>query len=130
MTRILRFTVALVLAPAGLASAAGAADSLYFPPTEGKWQQVEPAKAGWDAAAIDSALTYAGEQRSSGVVVLYRGRIVAERYWEITPDPKDPVDRIHRMTTGKTSSGQAIEDVASMQKSVLSFLAGVARGKG
>jgi CubicO group peptidase (beta-lactamase class C family) len=112
------------------ATAADSADALYFPPAKGEWETVTAAKAGWDAEALDSVLTYAGEQRSTGVVVLYRGRILAERYWEIPPDPKDPKDRVHQMTTGKTADGHSIEDVASMQKSVMSFLAGVARGKG
>jgi CubicO group peptidase (beta-lactamase class C family) len=103
---------------------------IYFPPSSGKWETVAPAQAGWDAAALDAAITYAGEQRSTGVVVLHRGRILAERYWEIAPDPDDPNDRVHRMTTGKTADGHSIEDVASIQKSVMSFLAGVARGKG
>ena len=117
-------------APRVAANEADAASSLYFPPANGKWETVTPAQAGWDAKALDAALAYAGEQRSSGVVVLHRGRILAERYWELPPSPNDPDDRVHRMTTGRTADGQAIEDVASMQKSVMSFLAGVARGKG
>ena len=117
-------------APRVAANEADAASSLYFPPATGKWKTVTPAQAGWDAKALDAALTYAGEQRSSGVVILHRGRILAERYWELPPSPTDPNDRVHRMTTGRTADGQAIEDVASMQKSVMSFLAGVARGKG
>ena len=116
--------------PRVAANEADAASSLYFPPATGKWETVTPAQAGWDAKALDAALTYAGEQRSSGVVIVHRGRILAERYWELPPNPNDPNDRVHRMTTGRTAEGQAIEDVASMQKSVMSFLAGVARGKG
>jgi CubicO group peptidase (beta-lactamase class C family) len=116
--------------PRAAANEADAASSLYFPPATGKWETVTPAKAGWDAKALDAAIAYAGEQRSSGIVVLHQGRIVGERYWELPPNPDDPVDRVHRMTTGRTADGQAIEDVASMQKSFMSFLAGVARGKG
>jgi CubicO group peptidase (beta-lactamase class C family) len=112
------------------ATEADAADALYFPPINGKWKTVTPAQAGWDAEALDAAIAYAGEQRSTGVVVLHRGRVLAERYWEVAPDPKDPNDRVHRMTTGRTADGHAIEDVASIQKSVMSVLAGVARGKG
>jgi CubicO group peptidase (beta-lactamase class C family) len=129
--------VAILLYGARVATVAAAPESaeqhaaaFYFPPTDGAWETVEPAASGWDAKALDAALTYAGEQRSSGVVVLHRGRILAERYWELPPDPNDPNDRVHRMTTGKTADGHAIEDVASMQKSVMSVLAGIARGKG
>jgi CubicO group peptidase (beta-lactamase class C family) len=117
-------------APLLAATAADAATSLYFPPATGAWETAAPDALGWNTAALDAALDYAGAQRSSGVVVLHRGRILAERYWDVAPDPKDPQDRIHRMTTGKTADGHAIEDVASMQKSVMSLLAGIARGKG
>ena len=104
--------------------------TLYFPPSEGEWVRVEPEAIGWNAEALDAALEYAQEQRSSGVVILHRGRILAERYWKLEPAADDPLDRVHQMTTGRTELGQAVEDVASIQKSVLSFLAGVARGKG
>ena len=124
------FVLAALLATPIVAAAADASTSLYFPPANGKWKTVTPAQAGWNAEALEAALAFVGEQRSTGVVVLHQGRILAERYWEIAPDPNDPNDRIHRMTGGRTAQGQAIEDVASMQKSVLSFLAGVARGKG
>jgi CubicO group peptidase (beta-lactamase class C family) len=120
--------VALAAAPA--ANNADTAAELYFPPATGTWETVAPADVGWDATALDAALDYAGEQRSSGVVVLHRGRILAERFWKLERDPDDPQNRVLNMTTGWTSDGHSIEDVASTQKSVLSFLAGVARGKG
>jgi CubicO group peptidase (beta-lactamase class C family) len=107
-----------------------ASAALYFPPPEGPWQTVIPESVGWNADSLGAALDYAGAQRSSGVVILHRGRILAERFWELAPAEDDPIDRVHKMITGRTSDGQAIEDVASVQKSVLSFLAGVARGKG
>ncbi len=56
------------------------AESLYFPPADGAWESVDPAAIGWSVTGLEAALDYAGEQRSSGVVVLHRGRIVAERY--------------------------------------------------
>jgi CubicO group peptidase (beta-lactamase class C family) len=124
----------LLLSPvAAAAQSAAASDrspqALYFPPSEGSWETVTPQAADWDEAALDAALEYAREQRTSGVVVLHRGRILAEEYWELAPAADDPLDRVHQMTTGRTALGQAVEDVASIQKSVLSFLAGIARGK-
>jgi len=103
---------------------------LYFPPRSGAWETVEPETVGWSKEAIEEALLYAGEQRSTGVVILYRGRILAERYWQVERDPKDKLDRLGKMTAGRTALGQSIEDVASAQKSVASFLVGVAEGKG
>ena len=68
--------------------------------------------------------------RPAAEIHLHCGRILAERSWKLGPNPADPLDRVGKMTTGRTSEGHAIEDVASVQKSVLSFLAGVARGRG
>ena len=102
-------------------------DVLYFPPAGGAWESVDPAAIGWNVGGLEAALQYAGEQRSSGVVVLHQGRIVAERYWEV-PEMEGSV--YDTLLTGMTADGRALEDVASVQKSVVSFLAGVGRGEG
>lgn len=99
----------------------------YTPPDTGEWQTVTPPEAGYDAAALEEVAAYAESQRSSGLVVLYDGRILLERYWEV-PEKEGSHYRI--MVTGTTADGRAIEDVASAQKSIISFLAGVAEGKG
>jgi CubicO group peptidase (beta-lactamase class C family) len=80
---------------------------LYFPPATGTWHTLAPATAGWDADALQAALDYAGEQHSRGVVVLHRGRIVAERYWG-------------------PAGAAYVRDVGSAQKSISSMLAGIA----
>jgi CubicO group peptidase (beta-lactamase class C family) len=55
----------------------------YFPPRTGTtWATVRPAEAGFDSAALAGALDWAGGQRTTAVVVLWRGRLVAERYWD------------------------------------------------
>jgi CubicO group peptidase (beta-lactamase class C family) len=53
----------------------------FFPTRTGPWETIQPAAIGWDTTALRSALDWAGTQRSTAVVVLWRGRIVAERYW-------------------------------------------------
>jgi len=53
---------------------------LYFPPHQGTWQRVKPADVGWDQARLQKALDHAGQQRSSGVVILLQGRILAGKY--------------------------------------------------
>jgi CubicO group peptidase (beta-lactamase class C family) len=105
------------------------AAALYFPTSDATWQTVTPASVGWNAEALRAALEYAGDQRSSGVVILHRGRILGERFWKLERAPDDPLDRVHKMITGRTADGQVVEDVASVQKSVLSLLAGIARGR-
>jgi CubicO group peptidase (beta-lactamase class C family) len=104
---------------------------LYFPPAAGEWETMDAAAVGWDTAALERALDYARSVKSSGVVVLHRGRIVAERYWPAELDLSLEVDRHYQgMVARTTEDGRTIEDIASGQKSVVSFLAGVAAGKG
>ena len=67
-------------------------EELYFPPDSGEWDRIDPALAGWDAEALEAVLHYAGQQRSSGVVILLNGRILTERYWEVVETPPDVID--------------------------------------
>jgi CubicO group peptidase (beta-lactamase class C family) len=110
-----------------------AADSvLYFPPKAGEWTRAAPAEVGWDAAKLEAALEYAGQLRASGVVVLHRGRILAEKYWR--PAESDSAGKKARaygaVVRGRDADGHAIEDVASVQKSVAAILVGLAQSKG
>jgi CubicO group peptidase (beta-lactamase class C family) len=100
------------------------AAALYFPPAAGEWAHVQPHAAGWDERALDAALDYAGRTNSTGVVVLQDGRILAERRWPV----RGP-EQYRRLVVGKTAGGDVVEDVASVQKSVVAFLIGVAQGK-
>lgn len=110
-----------------------AAGKLYFPPAKGSWEKVRAAELGWDLPKLKAALELAGRRKSSAVVILYRGRLLAEQYWELSAKPKDERGRLNRyfyMRHGKDSSGRIIEDVASAQKSIVSVLVGIARQKG
>lgn len=114
-------------------SSSGESTSLYFPPRQGRWERIEPAKAGWNAAKLEGVLEFAGKHKSSGIVVLYRGRILAERYWDLKPKAtllNKQRNRYFYMVHGKDSAGHVIEDVASVQKSVVSVLTGIAQHEG
>ena len=102
---------------------------LYFPPVKGIWETVSLDESGWNVAKLNTAMNYAGEQNSSGVVILYRGRILAEQYWKLK-SVEDEGSLYKYMLIETTSDGRAIEDVASVQKSVISFLAAIAREQG
>jgi CubicO group peptidase (beta-lactamase class C family) len=81
--------------------------------------------------ALDDALEFAGEQRSSSVVILYRGRILAERHWEMPPHQNpERAKRYRDRRAGADSEGRAVEDVASVQKSVVAILAAIASDRG
>ena len=100
--------------------------TLYFPPADGPWATVEPGDVGWDAAKLEAALDLAAERRSSGVVVLHRGRIMAERYWPV----EDPGPAYANQRQGETADGHPKEDVASVQKSVVAMLAAIVAERG
>ena len=99
---------------------------LYFPPDQGTWQTVRPADVGWDQAKLQEALDYAGQHRSSGVVILHQGKILAEQYWDVPANKGKYSQRV----MPKNTFGHVIEDVASVQKSVASILVGIAQEKG
>lgn len=109
-------------------SFAGSTD-LYFPPIDGRWETAPLEESGWNAAKLGMAMEYAGQQNSSGVVILYRGRILAEQYWSLKSEENQP-SLYKYMLVETTSDGRSIEDVASVQKSVISFLAVIAREHG
>jgi CubicO group peptidase (beta-lactamase class C family) len=121
--RFLTRAIGAALVAAALLSSAIRADGLYFPKATTAWAHVDPASVGWDARALDAALEYAGRAHSSSIVVLLGGRILAERGWNV----EGPA-RYARMRLGKTDDGRVIEDVASAQKSLVAFLAGIAEG--
>jgi CubicO group peptidase (beta-lactamase class C family) len=82
----------------------------YFPPVAGAaWETITPAALGWNATALESALTWLGEQNTTAVVILWRGRIVAERYWDgwgpTTPGPN--------FSAGKVITGHLVGELAA-----------------
>jgi len=125
------FTALLIALPSAQAAKKDA--PLYFPPAKGQWEMIDPAKIGWNPAKLKELMDYAGKNKSSGIVILYRGRILAEQYWPLDPKEKTadgkPNPYFH-MRLGKDAKGRTIEDVASAQKSVTAMLVGIAQHKG
>lgn len=118
--------VLLTASSCGHVSASDRGRSATYFPTANKWETIAPASVGWNADALETAVDFAMSRKSSGVVILYRGRILTERYQQVAA----PSLRYRAMLHGKTPGGQAIEDVASVQKSVASMLVGIAQKKG
>jgi len=100
------------------------AAEIYFPAPGSKWESVEPSSVGWDSAKLDDVLKFSGEKKSSGVVILHQGKILAEKYWK----PQESF-RYRSMLHGVDVHGRNLEDVASVQKSVASVLLSVALHK-
>ena len=85
------------------------------------WQLAEPSKHGWNAALLEEALTYAKEQQTSSIVVVQNGKILTEGHWPVSGS------LFYKAMTGSTNAnGQIIEDVASMQKSLVGLLITIA----
>lgn len=128
LTNILAVSLVFVVLHSILgADDGGAMNELYFPPHHGAWESVDPDNVGWDRELLQKALDYAGDNKSSGVVILYQGRILAEQYFKV----EGPYTAKYKARVpGKDEDGRAIEDVASAQKSVCSILVGIAQQKG
>jgi CubicO group peptidase (beta-lactamase class C family) len=88
----------------------------YFPDANGSWHATTPGRLGWRVAALEDAADYAARQKSTALVIVHDGHLVLERYWQ-----RDDVPRV-----ASTSEGWPIEDVASLQKSFISLLVGIA----
>lgn len=94
---------------AGRAFAAPAAAEYW--PSATEWASAEPAATGFDAAALNAAVDAALADKSQSVLVLRGGRMVAERY----APGREP---------------RASQEVASVGKSMVSVLVGVAIDQG
>lgn len=120
------FIFSMVLFVLSCHSTANASD-LYFPSPSDPWETVSPENIGIDPQKLQDILHYARQQQSSGLIILYKGRILTEHYWDLPLQKKEAYQRFRIDTT---PDGRAIEDVASVQKSIVSFIAGMAREQG
>lgn len=86
--------------------------AMYFPPVgSDAWETVSARALGWDSTALSAALDWAGSNGTTAMIVLWRGRIVTERYWR-----------------GWTPTTDSI--IASAGKSISGFLVGQLKERG
>ena len=79
-------------------------------PRGSEWETLTPSDAAMDPAGDEGAFAYAADHNSTGLVVLRRGRIVAERYgkgW--TPETAQPIFSSSKSITS-TLVGMAMEE--------------------
>ncbi len=107
-------------------------ETFYFPPATGDWERVPPGTVGWNEEKLNAALKLAGDTRASGVVILYRGKILAEQYWKLDENTRagGKAREYGALVRGRDASGHVIEDVASAQKSIAAMLVGIAQHQG
>ncbi|MCZ6871612.1 MAG: serine hydrolase [Gammaproteobacteria bacterium] len=105
--------------------------TLYLP-TDTAWETEDPAAEGWNAAGLREVVEFARGSHSSAFLMIQNGRILTEDYWAPTMhDLPEPVQRGYgNMRRDILASGQPVEDVASLQKSVTAVLTAIARQKG
>ena len=84
---------------------------------------VDPAKAGWNAAALDELAAYVQSQKTTGFLIIQDRKVVYEHNW---PLPPEAANFAANFTHGTDAHGGLQEDVASAQKSFIAILAGVA----
>jgi CubicO group peptidase (beta-lactamase class C family) len=80
-----RACLLLALIFVGPAAAQSDPATYYYPPTtpgDDTWQTVSAASLGWDEDALADAVAYAADQDSTAMIVLYKGSIVSESYWQ------------------------------------------------
>lgn len=56
-------------------------DAYYFPPNNSDVWETKTPLATWDASKLDEAFTYAGTRSTYGMILLHKGKIVKEQYW-------------------------------------------------
>jgi CubicO group peptidase (beta-lactamase class C family) len=109
---------------------AGQTTPIYFPPATGDWETVGAGESGWSGQRLDDVVTFARERQTTALLILQHGRILAEHYWDIGSPPLEPGGSTVYRYVGATAAGRPIEDVASVQKTVVGALVGIAVSKG
>jgi len=84
----------------------------YYPPLTGDtWEKVKPEDLGWDIPKLNETIEYIASNNSDALIILYKGRIVTEKYWN--------------NFTAKSSA-----KIYSATKSMTAFMVGMAQEKG
>ena len=78
---------------------------------------VHGAQAVWRAEGLETLVQYAADNRSSHLIVQHAGRTVLDQRWPLASE-----GAYENMRLGSDEAGNPIEDVASVQKSVVSVL--------
>ena len=103
----------------------------YYPVLDENWSEIDPGQLGWDIDALEEVFEFAQKHHSSGLVILFNGRIVARRQWSLdNPEVFAGVGYQDVWFHGTSPDGWAKEDVASTQKSIIAVLAGIAQDRG
>ena len=93
---------------------------------ENELSVVDPAKAGWNTAALDELAAYVQSQKTTGFLIIQDRKVLYEHNW---PLPPTAADFAANNTHGTDVHGALQEDVWSAQKSFVAILVGIAIDK-
>ena len=96
------------------------------PAAENELSVVDPAKAGWNTAALDELAAYAQSQKTTGFLIIQDRKVIYEHNWTLPPTA---AAFAANFTHGTDVHGALQEDVWSAQKSFVAILAGIAIDK-
>ena len=105
-------------------------EDVEFPGEE--WSLVNTREAGWDPADLEAIAALAEASLSTGLCVVYQGRLLLKRQWKPDDSGLAAADReAFRWTfQGRNDAGGFVQDVTSIQKSVIALLMVQARERG
>lgn len=84
----------------------------YYPPLTGSdWETISPTTLGWNTNKLNELLEYVRTNNSTAFIILYKGRIVSENYWN-------------------GFSASTSQRIFSSTKSIGAFLIGLAQEQG
>lgn len=93
---------------------------------ENGFAAVDPAKAGWNTAALEELAAYVQSQGTTGFLIIQDRKVICEYNW---PLPPTAGTFAANFTHGTDARGALQEDVMSAQKSFVAILAGIAVDK-
>lgn len=88
------------------------------------WSLADAREAGWDPTDLEAIAAMAEASLSTGLCVVYQGRLLLDRQWKPDDSGLAAADReAFRWTFhGQDDSGRFVQDVTSIQKSVIALL--------
>ena len=89
--------------------------------------KADAVKAGWNEKALGLVLDYAKGQKTTGLMVVQDGKVLAEVNW---PLPAEAATFKTNFTYGAAKDGALLEDIASGQKSYIALIAAATIDRG
>lgn len=96
------------------------------------WPITPAADAGWDPERLEDLARFAEGNRTSSLCIVYQGRLLLDRSWRPKLSDLSPMDRqaVEWTLLERLPDGRWLQDVASIEKSLVALLLAVAERRG